>query len=282
MTALNDHQFELLDAGAGSGLVFGYGCTIALDEDGFLPAGDDYEDQDQNDPYRGIVRQGRDVRTPQPWGFNLYVDVKDTPEEDGTDESVALEAMSTVRKAWAAPVSRQANGPCILRYKIAGRVRRIFGRPGKLAISVNNRILGGYIPITTEFRPLSAYTYDDVASTHSLAEGSTFAATIGGELEAWPILTFNGPLTNPSFITDDWTLALTCDIADGDSVVVDLRPWSLGVTLTSDGTQVPDYLDPTIRLSNLSFEPGDLNLSLDADSGTGTCDVEWSNTYYSL
>jgi hypothetical protein len=184
MTALTDHQFELLPTmSASDGQVFGIGSDINLDENGFHPGDDDWTVEDDANPRKGGTAFGRDVLNGPTWAWDLFVDT--------ADESEALVALSALRTAWRALDLRRTPGGVIpIRYQLDGRVRRIFGRPRRFSGQPNNQILAGYVPVTVDFACSDSYTYDDLESSTTLG---IQVGSVGGFI--FP-LTF--PLGNPA------------------------------------------------------------------------------------
>lgn len=304
-TTLNDHQFELLPSlTASSGLVFGIGADtlIELEDGGFIVGDDDWTTEDAPNPRRGGTRFGRDVLTGPVHGFNLFV--------NADDEAGAVDALSALKTAWRSLAMRDEPGLVLpVRYRLNGRTRRFYGRPGRLSAPVDNRILGGYIPVTSDFRCVDGFTYDDVTSseimsinTYGSSQGgfifpvtfpistlpvgdSTGQAVVGGDAPAYPVIRFDGPVNDPSLITEDWTLSLGLNIPAGQYVIVDLQPWA-GTVLLNGSTSVAGALGVDRRqyLDNMRLDPGrhDMTFRGSSSSSSATCTVSWRNTWNSI
>jgi hypothetical protein len=296
-TLLDDHQFELLpDEYADSGVAFGIGLGVSCNADGFDPGSADWLVQDQDDPFTGSTRMGRDVRKGPTWTWALHVNRED---EDG-----ALASLADLAEAWA-PEDLDTGDTLALRYKINGRVRRVYGRPRRFSSPPDNRILGGMMPVTADFKLVDPHMYDDspesitVGTTYTSEGGFIFPVTfpvltlpggfttgsafVSGRRKTWPIIRVNGPIVNPEILASNWTLKLTATIGEGHYVEIDTRPWKR--TVTVDGTNyVPGALHPQTRLRDLFLEPGAQSFGMRGFSGTGTgnATITWYPAYASL
>jgi hypothetical protein len=295
-TALLDHQFEILRDGADSGVAFGLGRDIHVNADGFDPGTQDWLVQDQEDPFTGATRFGRDVRTGPTWAWSMHT--------NQTDEQTALAALEDLADAWS-PEDLRNGEPMVLRYAVGGRTRRVYGRPRRFAAPPDNKILGGMIPVTADFKLTYPGFYDDepeqviVGLAYTSVGGFNFPVTfpvatkpggfqpgnsfVSGKRKTWPIIRFNGPVVNPELLGPTWNLALTANIGEGHYIEIDTRPWRR--TVTVDGTSfVPGALNPKTRLRDLFLEPGDAAFGLRGTSGTGTgnCIIKWYPAYASM
>lgn len=305
MTTLSDYQFELLPSlDAVDGAVFGLGSDDLIDmsDGGFIPGDDDWSNEDADNPRRGGTSFGRDLLKGPTHGFNLFV--------NADDDAGAVEALSAFKTAWRALSIRDTPGAVLpVRYQLNGRVRRFYGRPNRFSAPPTNLILSGYVPITTDFRCVDGYTYDDTANSETISinvtgssqGGFIFPTTfplstlpvgsrsgqlvVGGDAPAWPVIRFEGPVNNPVLATEGWSLALGLNIADGEFVTVDLQPWA-NTVLLNDDTNVAGTLgiDRTQYLSNMSLDPGrhDVTFRGASVSSTATCTVSWRNTWNSI
>lgn len=305
MTTLADHQFELLPSDAAvDGQVFGIGADISLNEDGFKPGPTSWIDQDSASS-RGHNQMGRDRLAGPSWGWDLHVNTD--------DEISAAAALGRFTTAWRALHIRETPGAMLpLRYNFADRVRRIYGRPRNIAPVVNNLVMSGYMPLAVDFKAVDGFTYDDVPTGVTLLAGAeldevsvdsgggfvfpvTFPVTtlppkrrqqpfvVAGDAPAYPLIRFNGPVTNPSLRTDDWEIGVNMTIAAGQYVEIDTRPWAL--TVLANGHQsVAGLLGRRQRLATTVFQPGRFNAIFRgvSPSGTATCQVQWRSTWNSI
>lgn len=283
MTALTDHQFELLaNESASDGVPFGIGRAIHCTADGFDPGSDEIITQDSSNPRRGTIAMGRDVRKASPWTWALFVNQSDT--------ETALAEMSTLESSWKRG-SWNVGEVGVIRYSLAGRTRRVFGRPRRWASVMNNLILSGMIPITCDFQRVDPLYYGDEMETDtldlvvtsgggivypvvypliSLPSGSNEGEIhVGGSSPTYPIIRFTGPIVNPELITASWTLKLSATILDGQWIEIDTRPWVMSIRNQS-GAAVPGLLSPRLRMRDLVLQPGNQSATLRGTSGTGT------------
>lgn len=299
MTTLNEMQFELLPTmDSEDGVVFGIGADVSVDDGGFDPGEDSWITQDASNPRRGGTNFGIDLLDGPTWAWSLHVDTIDVP--------TAVDALATFKSAWRAAQIRSTSGAVIpLRYALGGRVRRVYGRPRRFAAPPSNRILGGYVPITVDFKCADSYTYDDQGdgvllginsgSTGGLIFPTTFPTnvtpvgihttygTVGGDAPTYPVVRFNGPVLNPSLATDDWTLSLSTSLLAGQWIEVDLRPWAISA-LRNDGSSAADALGRRTYLSDMKLEPGQHQFVLRGidETNSATCAVTWANAWNSI
>lgn len=302
MTTLAEKQFEILpEAEATDGFVFGIGAAVSIDDGGFDPGESNWFTQDGENTRRGVIGFGRDVPGAKTWMWSSHVD------QDDLEDAVAI--LEEFETAWTpALLARNPGAVTALRYRLAGRDRRVFGRPRRFSGPPTNLIDSGYVALTHEFQTVDAYTYDDIESSMEIlyassADGGGFVLptpmpivtqpslgngsaqlTIGGTKPAYPIIRFNGPWTNPVMHTDDWTLRWTGEIGPNGWVEIDARPWALTV-LDQDGASAVGGLDRRVWLEDLWFAPrSQPQISLDgiAPSGGASATVRWRNTWTSI
>lgn len=297
MTDLQDHQFEILDEDAGSGYVFGLGCEVSMDEDGFSPASGDWIVQDGQNSRRGNTAFGRDVLGGGTWTFDTFVD-QETKDD-------ALDVLDRFSAAWRNEARSLIIGDVqVLRYRVGERVRRVYGRPRRFAAPPSNMILSGYVPVTHDFACTDSNTYDDVEQSISVSltsttdatlrfpmtfpiqatppgESNTIQAVVGGNVRAYPVIRFNGPWINPTLIAPDWTLKLTTSLAVGQWVEVDTRPWALTI-LRNDGASLAGALQRGTWLEDVFLNPSSripLQVGGSAPGGATACVVKWRNAW---
>lgn len=302
-TTLQEMQFELLPSlDADTGLAFGDGLEVFVEDDGFDPGALAWTTQDQANPINGTMMFGRDVPVPPTWAWTLHLNREDA--------ATALDTLGRLKSAWMARrvVEDPRSNTCV-RYCMGGRTRRVYGRPGNFSSPLNNLLLVGRGSITADFRATDPYTYDDVESSAVLQAAATLAVTgfvfptvfpassitatggnpgqgavvIGGDSPTYPVVKFTGPLTRPWLITNNWRLDLDTIIPSGMSVTVDTRPWGL-TAVRSDGLLVDGAISPGQWMPDMFFEPGDDQLTFDADvvQGGSSCTVSWRNAWSSI
>lgn len=302
MTILDEMQFEILpDADANDGFVFGIGAEVSCNNEGFDPGENEWLTQTQQNTRRGVRAFGRDVLGAKTWVWESHVN-RQEPEE-------AVDTLERLSAYWAPELLvLEPGAQTALRYRIAGRNRRIFGRPRRFAAPPSNLILSGYVPVTHDFELVDSFTYDDLESMANMPYSSsvegggwTFPVTFpiltqassgfgGGQLQidgnarAYPIIRFNGPWLNPSLITDDWTLTWKGEIPVGGWVEVDARPWALTVKNQS-GASVVEGLDRRVWLEDIWFAAGSrpqVTLAGSSTTGSAAAEIRWRNTWTSI
>ena len=306
MLDVKEMQFEILptaDAVSG-GVGFGLGFVVSVTDGGFDPGGNSWTTQDGRNPTRGSTSFGRDLLNGPTWAWSLHTDMDDT--------AGALRALGELRTAWSARAIRDVPGAVLpIRYRMGDRVRRVYGRPRNFAAPPDNKILGGYVPITADFATVTANTYDDLEQSTTIFSSTvstgrtgflfpvTFptvtleadqsqdrpgAITVGGDEDSYPIIRFDGPVTRPWLQLDGgWRLDLDVTLLTGEYAVVDTRPWVN--TVVKNGSQ---YIGGAIGrrqwLSDMFLTPGNHGFRFGADiaSGSSSCTVSWRNTWTSI
>lgn len=289
MTALEDHQFELLTSeDDGAGHRFGIGNAVSCLQDGFDPGVSEWLTQDQDNPSTGATMMGRDTLKGSAFTWQLFANMES--EED------ALQAIADLGRLWLnRGLSREPGAVSVLRYQLGGRTRRVYGRPRRWGNTINNQLLFGMAAITCDFPRVDPLFYDDEAEVDTLdlvAEsegGITFPVVfpaistpsgsnegeifVGGEQPTWGIYRFTGPFTFAQLVTDNWTVDLdTTLLTDEDWIEIDTRPWSLSIRNQS-GAWVPGVLSPRVRFRDMALEPGSQSMAFRADSSSNTATV---------
>lgn len=301
---MQDFNFELLPSDtAASGALFGIGQQVGLDDGGFTPGSTDWGIQDSESSQNGTTGFGRDRLLGPSWNWQLH-----------TDRSTAAEALASVRSfraAWHALHIRDTPGAMLpLRFQLEGERRRIYGRPRRFEAPPDNKILGGYVPISVDFKCVDGFVYADEMSEVVLQLGQeledpdvdsgggfifpvvfpvvTLPPTrqqtqlqVGGDAPAYPIIRFNGPVINPSLTAEDWTVSLDYTIPEGQYVEIDTRPWRMTALLNGNAS-VAGRLGRRQRLSRVRFQPGRFEAKYNGFSSTlSTCSIRWAPTFNS-
>lgn len=303
MAILNEHQFEILPAEeAAEGFVFGIGAQISVEAEGFDPASASWITQDSQNSRRGNKNFGRDVLGNNIWTWSGFA--------DRTDTVTAMQSIGALTSAWRPEeIARTPGAQVALRYRLADRVRRIYGRPRRLDAPPTNRILAGYVETTFDFEKVDAFTYDDSPEMVSIpfsvggesSGGFVFPVVmpyttlpsdtsdelqvrVNGNARTYPIVRFNGPWTNPSLSTDKWTLQMSGGIVEGDFLEVDLRPWKQTVMNQQGLSRAERLAGRRTYFEDMYFEAGTfpmLRLGGSSDGGA-SCDVTWRAAYHEL
>lgn len=288
---IDNWQFVIQDA---DWMPFGYGQTIVVEN--FDPGTAEVRDQDKLSPVADIRWFGQDRRTPPTWSFDLYTDVESPGE--------ALTWASNFEEVWDRESVRSTpNAVLPLRYKIADRLRRVYGRPRNFTL-IPAYVRTGRVNITCDFALAENTFYDDVQQTvrarivaTAIRQGFTFPLTfplsalspptprteqitVGGTRPTWVDLTIIGPVTDPYVDIGGQRWALRGDVLAGQSVRLSGAPWQQGL-YRSDGTWVPGMLDPRARLSQLRLAPGTYSVQFGGYSGSASAsaDVTWRDAY---
>ncbi len=119
----------------------------------------------------------------------------------------------------------------------------------------------------------------DVPIVFAASSGSNKTLSNVGTTEAYPILTFSGPLTNPSMHNQTLgkTFAITKTLISGDTLVVDMRE----KTATLNGT-TNALGDLTSNSEWIWLVPADNTMQFATSGGstdTGNCVVAWRDSY---
>lgn len=300
MTALAEHQFEILpSAEANDGYVFGIGADIHVNgEGGFDPGSMDWLAQDQNNVRRGVRAFGRDTPGGKSWSWNSHTNCDDVAS--------AVSAIEALSGYWRAPQAMESPGEHVaIRYRIADRERRVFGRPRGFSAPPSNLILSGMVPITHDFMTVDSYTYDDLESSvvvpyASSVEGGGFILpatmplvtnpsegnatgqiSVGGNAKTYPVIRFNGPWLNPVIDTGTWRIQWTGAILAGGWIEIDTRPWRLTV-LDQSGASAVAGIARRSDWSSWYFQPNtqpQIALSGVATGGSASAVVRWRNAW---
>jgi hypothetical protein len=303
MSALEEFQFEILPtADAADGVVFGIHSDLSMDDGGFHPGSTEWASTSTASAANGATLFGRDRLLGPVWAWDLHVNRDDLEN--------ALETLSAHTTAWRWLDERDTPGAMTaIRYRLADRVRRVYGRPENHEASPNNLILSGYTPVTCDFSCVDGYTYDDALSALTLTLGvdassgsgglvfpvvlpanslpSTEQAgqiEVGGDAPTYGVYRFNGPWIDPSVYTDDWTLSIpNYSIPAGQYVEIDTRPW-VNTVMLNGSSSIGGLLGRRQKLPQAKLKPGPLEIKVGGYSptGTATCQITWRNAHNSI
>lgn len=294
---LSDWQFEL------GGMTFGYGLPLAVSR--FEKSGSEVRDQDVPAVAGDWRVFGRDRKTPGVWSWDLFTDMQNA--------TGALAVLDQAEAVWDGELYRsrpQLVQP--LRYRLAGRTRRVFGRPRRFTAVPTTLAEQGRIDAVADFALAEPWSYDDTEQSLRLTTAATVLGTpttfplsfpflwgasagsprhgqitVGGTRPTWLRVTFTGPvgttLTDPYVIVGEEVFQLRGVVLPEEQIVVSSLPWEQGV-FRGDGTTSSVTLDPTARLSQLRVAPGTHTVSFGGidNTGTATCTVAWRDAYTSI
>lgn len=291
---LQDFQFQPL---VEPRVLFGRDLTLVVSE--FIPGSLELRNQDEDSPLGDYRIFGTDRRTPPVWGWSIWTNTY-TPED-------SLGWLDLITQIWDNPVRRTPGGVIPLRYTLAGRTRRVYGRPRRFT-AVPDRLNMGRIHITADFALAEDAYYDEDEQSITVPMAAEWAAstgiilpatvpwrfttgvaprtstiTVGGTKATWLQVTIAGPVSYPWVQIGEMRFPLNGSVAAGQTIVLSGRSWDAGV-LRSDGAWVPGMLDPRSRLAALLVEPDDYSVTYGGTDNTGTsrCTVSWRNNNRSL
>lgn len=295
---ITDYQFVIADnPGALQWVPFGAGQAINVST--FDPGNFDLRTQDEN-AARGDYRIfGTDYKVPPTWSWQMWTD-----RFTAGDALAWTEALAGV---WDDAVRSTPNGVLPLRYCLAGRIRRVYGRPRRFT-AVPDQIQLGKIHITADFALAEDAHYDDTANTlttqitPATIQGSgihipavvpwrfsnvpvprTEQIVVGGSKPAWVDVVFNGPVTNPWVQIGSLTWGLSGTVPAGRHMTLSGKSWQMGV-FNDLGAYHPEMLDPRARLSSLQLNPGIYPVTYGGsdNSGSSSVTLSWRNAYRAL
>lgn len=293
MADVTDYGFEL------SGVPFGIRQDITVEDEGFDTGEWAWNTQDTDNSKTGHTQFGRDKLQGPEWSWQLSTDME--TEED------ALAAMGRLATAWKAEHIRDEPGAVLrLRYRVGGRSRCVFGRPRRWAAPPTNRILGGYIPISTSFKCVDGLHYDDVEQSEiitlgELASGGGFVLPakpplqslpstdrqgiflVGGDHVTYPKFRIEGPITNPWIEGLDFRLDFATALTASQWLEVDTAPW-VNTVLRNGGVNLSTSLGRRQWLSGVRLAPGDQHITFGGSGGLGVANlrVSWRSAWNSL
>ena len=298
-SALTDGGFEL------DGFQFGGEDDSVIVQPGGLDLGTvEWRTQDADSPTGDGILFGRDLKSALTWGFQLL-----TNEYTAGDALDSLEAMGGL---WLDSPSRSVPGAVsVLRYRIAGRTRRVYGRPRRWSMAVTPDLFGGVAPVVADFQCVDALHYGDEVRTVDVGvvtgDGASsggmcaplFAPlstvgggarsgvidAVGGTAPAPFVAVIHGPITNPWVAGPGWRFNFLTTLGSTQTLTVDTRPWAR-TALRNDGASLAGALTrASTVLSDARLLPGSgswLDFGGIDGTGTATCVVSWRPTYYSL
>jgi hypothetical protein len=313
---LVEHQLEILDVNnENRALVFGTEDTGYLTLSPPQWVGGDVRDGDLDRAQEDGRYFGRDYRTGASVGFEIGVL---TDKVNGLDDGYAyrsnVDYAERLSSWW--DDERLRSRPwelAMLRFCVAGRTWRAYGRPRRFEVAPTRLQQQGYAPVVCDFAVMDNSVYSDDFETltvplMSRPDGGLTAPltepltatpgtegereiTITGSRSTWPWIQFVGPSTSAQVQLirqpddDDpepfsVTVGLSTSIpGSGAIVTVDPRPWSRGVT-RNDGANYAGYLSPsTPVLREMKLRKGTYQVIYSAIDATGTssCVVQWRN-----
>ena len=255
-----------------------------------------YRVQDAPLPHTDGTMFGRDYLTGTEWGLSFSAD-------HGTDQDAARSAIGALAAAWLGAASRNTPGQVsVLRYRIAGKTRRVYGRPRGFAMDPTFLVFTGLGRATATFQTADAIHYDDTPQllTLQMAVPSSSVITwpgvwplvfskgsdrqgviqdVGGDAPTPITATIHGPITDPYVEGDGWRIALGTTLAYDQSATIDTRART---AIRNDGASLGGALSRTTYLDAARLSPGPAEIRFGGIDPTGTarCDIQWRPAFY--
>jgi len=290
MADLANKQFEL------AGVRWGLGLPILVEDGGFTPGVADPRAQSVARPMGDGSLFGVDYFGAPTWAWNFGV--------NATTEGDALDALAGLTTAWRNNAGRVAPGSSLpLRYSLGGRTRRVYGRPRRISVSVDNAIDAGYIPGVMDFELEDHLHYDDdeqsivLTLVNTSSGGWVFPNTfpiftsgsgsrqgtiaVDGDAPAHFQAVIQGPVSAPSLVGSGWAFDLSSSLTAGQSVTVDTRT---ATVLRNDGASLAGALSRRSKVGRARLKAGGQELVFTGADSTGSarCTVKWRPANHSL
>lgn len=263
---------------------------------GWDTSGIAYRSQDVASPSGDSVLMGRDRRAGGSWALRLRT-------LSGGGEAGAQAHVAELVRVWQPPPGPIVTVP--LRYRLAGRWRRVYGRPRGISLPTTDIMVHqGRAEVEATFDLADPLHYSDAESSLSLgivsasSAGLAFPtappftwrsdgapqsrfAVVGGDAPAPLRVTFTGPVVRPWVRVGDVLVQLTGELAYDETLTVDAR---LMTITRADGASVPGMLAPRTRMVDLRLPPGEHEVTFGGSdlTGTATATVAWRDAWRSL
>ncbi|MFK0290731.1 hypothetical protein ACIQU6_09665 [Streptomyces sp. NPDC090442] len=253
------------------------------------------------------VRFGQDYRSAAVITFEVGVDALDDATAQRARHSANLGRLSVMGQAWdAEALRRRVATPAVLSTVQGGRARRFYGRPRKWAPAGSKLTRQGYTPVVATFACQDTTAYDEVEQ-HTrvdiqppphrglvgplttpltmIGESSGKVAgevVVGGTKATWPLITFNGPITQPACeVVGRWKVTLDITLGVGERVIIDPRPWARTVLRNGNASVAGLLYRGSPRLEDMRLPIGRQDFVLRGTDLTGTAymTVAWRDAY---
>lgn len=266
-------------------LTFGHGLDVGVVEVEGLTSLPGVRTGDSARPQADGMYPGADYLAGRILQFDLVV----------AQEAVARETiLNAVAEAF---LVRQDELP--LMYELPGQDERMINcRPRKRAMKVDNTWQHGVARIAIELFAsdprLYSTTLQTAITTRAIVTGGldtphafphSFGTVSGGAVncmnngitDTWPIIVWEGPLTNPeaTLTATGETLGVTITLAAGETLVADFKEKT--VLLNNIASRTGLVVRPTSTW--FALPPGNSSVRLSASAGTGTMLVTWRDAW---
>lgn len=203
----------------------------------------------------------------------------------GTSQSNALDNLDALFSAWQL-ATPDGSAFMQLYYKLPGRTARFFkGRPRDVVVDWT-AVQGSQIPVTLLFATADPAAYDSTAHTTNatiVTAGTpvTLSAANGGNFRTLPLVTINGPITNPSIknVNTGETLSFTAILGALDSLVIDFN--NRTVTNGLSGNQYFQKDPTSVWWEMAAATTTNIQFNCTAKGSGNGCLVAWNNAYLS-
>lgn len=260
----------------------------------FDPGDDTARDQDQLNPAADRRHFGRDYRTPGVWALKFSV--------GGDNDVEVLAELSALRRAWRSN-HRSPGETTRLTYTLGGRTRFVTGRPRDFNYDPNQNLDDGNVVAAGKFVLADTLVRDAAQASYTLtirppASGAVTlpavwpllsspagerqgAAAVAGDAATPARIVFNGPISNPALVSDDWAVELQAEVPAFTSVTVDAET---GTVTRSDGTPLQGAISRRTYLPDVVLEPGPASFLFTGTdpTGTATATIQWHPAYEGL
>lgn len=222
----------------------------------------------------------------------------------GDTDTETLDHIAALAAAWRPAALDRPATLVPLRYRLAGRWRRVYGRPGQFSDPDAAYLDQGEAEALGAFRLLDPLHYDDTETAVDMGivpassallkfpatppfvwrtaggETSRFAE-VGGDSSTPVRIVFRGPVTRPWVRVGGVRVELTGTLAYDQTVTVDSR---LLTVTRQNGASAAALLAPRTRLADLRLAPGRHEVTFGGTDETGTASVTvaWRDAWRSL
>ncbi len=223
----------------------------------------------------------------------------------GTSPTEVRTTAAELTKAWRAdPVRKTPGAVAELRLNYDGRERLVYGRPRRFAPDYSDVAVNQFINVVADFACADDLFYDteEEGITFSivpslggglmapLASPLTTTAdsdrsqgiTVVSEMDVWPVIRIDGPITNPIVnIGDVARFEVRLSLEHDEWVEIDTRPWARHA-LRNGTANVSGTVRGT-RLAQAAIPAGSYEVGFKGNDPTGTASVRitWRPTYSS-
>lgn len=297
MVDVRDKSFEL------GGLEFGDDHRHEVVVTKFTPGSPSNRSQTVENPRADSRWFGRDRKTPGTWGFSMFV--------NRADEVEALDTLAALKEVWDAEDVRLTPGVVMpLRYTLAGRTRRVYGRPVRCEEVVDVRMWQGFLGVEADFELADTLHYADeeTSTTLNIVPATTGGLVaplveplrtlsspevsrqgqivVGGNTATWAKVLISGAsgATGLRVVVDEtWSVGISGTVGHDETITFDGHPWARTI-LSSNGGSASGRAHPATRLERMRLAPGPHEIRFEGTDPTGTASatVVWRDASRSL